>query len=1040
MRKFKISFMVILLAIISSAAFAQVSGKVSTDDGKVAKNATVKVKGTSISVQTDDNGNFNISEAVAEGAQIEISLAGYVTRLLRKRGNVVITTIAKDNSKNDEIVVTAFGIGKQSRSLGFATQGVKGEEIAETQRDNWMNAITGRVAGATVNATSGAPGASSQIVLRGFNSVGGDNSALIVVDGVIFNNGVLNQGRLASDQPNRGNDYTNRGADINPDDIEKIDILKGPEAAALYGVEAGNGAIVITTKKGKVQKVKVSYDNSFRFEALTRFHDVQKVYDNGAAGLFTNTSRLFMGPKYTPGTKLYNNVENFFEIGKTAKHNLSLDGGKGLSTYRGSLNYFDQSGIIPTTGNQRINARVTVVTKPSKRIEITNSAAYFYQFNRKAGRGLNGYYQTLLTWPMDDDARKYLNVAGTRRIISKAGGVDNLAELNNPYFEVNRNKNFDRNNRVNYNFNLKFKANSWLNFDYRFGADMYSQYGATLRDRESSEVNSVFGRIEEYTLRYKGFASNLIATAEKKVGKFKMKLLVGQSIDDRTTTSYSIQADSLSSTFASTNIKYKDIQVEGNTSTLRRINSRTQGRDTLTLQRSLGAFFDFGVNYKDLVYVNVTGRNDWLAEFPIQNRSFFYPAVSGSFIFSDLVPKNKIFTYGKLRASHAQTGKRLAPYANQSVYTSAVGSTNGYGLSYGFGASNPNIFPEQQKTTEIGTELQFFNNKLSFDVAYYQTNIFNSVPANARPSYATGFILYTANIADVENKGIEVTAKAKIINKKNFTWNTTVNFAKTNNKVVKMPLPEFYNSDSWLAGYRASLFRGLPTTTIGGQNYLKNNKGDILIDPGTGNPLTDPNYTNIGDRNPDFVMGFVNSFKFRNLNLSFTLDYKHGGDVLNGTEQYLVQQGLSLRTLDREKTIVIKGVLNDGLQNTNNPTVNTIPINPYFDGVLGGYYNARTYAVDFVEKDVNWLRLRDVTLRYTFGKKLLNRLKILQSGSLFVTGTDLFILTNYTGIDPAVNGNTPATGGVGGFAIDLLNTPTPISVNFGIAVSFKNGK
>lgn len=257
------------------------------------------------------------------------------------------------------------------------------------------------------------------------------------------------------------------------------------------------------------------------------------------------------------------------------------------------------------------------------------------------------------------------------------------------------------------------------------------------------------------------------------------------------------------------------------------------------------------------------------------------------------------------------------------------------------------------------------------------------------------------------------------------------------NKVTRLPLPEFYNSDSWLAGYRASLYRGLPTTTIGGLNYLRNDKGDILIDPTNGYPVSDPNYVNIGDRNPDFTMGIVNNFSYKNIKLSFTLDWKQGGDVLNGTEQFLTTAGLSKRTLDREQPRIIPGVLQDGLQNTANPTKNTIAIIPYYQN---DYYTGRMYAVDFVEHDVNWLRLRDVTLSYSFGTKLLNRLKVFSAASAFVTGTDLFILTNYSGADPASNGNTPATGGVGGFAIDLGSTATPIGVNAGIRVSFKNGK
>jgi len=448
-------------------------------------------------------------------------------------------------------------------------------------------------------------------------------------------------------------------------------------------------------------------------------------------------------------------------------------------------------------------------------------------------------------------------------------------------------------------------------------------------------------------------------------------------------------------------------------------------------------FGDLSVSYKELIYLNVSGRNDWLAEFPPEKRSYFYPALSTSFVFSELLPKNNILTQGRLRASIAKTGKRVPPYSNQSVYTNAVASTNGYGNAYGFGANNPDLFPEQQQTMEVGTELIFLNNRISLDVAYYKIDIKNSVAANARPSYATGFILYTSNIADLYNKGFEIMLNVKWLQKKNTGWNTTFNFSKMENKVTRLPLPEYYNSDSWLAGYRASLYRGQPTTTIGGLDYLRNNKGQILIDPNNGYPISDPNYVKIGDRNPDFVLGIVNNINYKKLRLSFTLDWKQGGDVLNGTEQQLVIAGLSTRKLERETVRIIPGVLQDGLQNTSNPTVNTIAINPYYQN---DYYTGRTYAVDFVEHDVNWLRLRDITLSYAFGKKVLDKIRIFSDASVFVTGTDLFTITNYSGVDPAANGNTPATGGVGSFAIDLGNTPTPIGINTGLRVTFKNGK
>jgi len=1026
-----------LLLFISSNVFSQgktVSGVVRGEGNALLENVTVAVKGTRNATTTNSNGSYSIT--VEKGQTLVFSFVDYTRKEIVVGDNNTINAVLTLTQKNlGEVVVTAYGIKKQTRGLGYVTQTLKGEEIAETQRDNWMNSISGKIAGATVNQTGGAPGASSQIVLRGFNSIGGDNSALIVLDGVPLNNAVGNQHRLASDGDNRNNDYTNRAADINPADIESMTVLKGPEAAALYGIEAGNGAIIITTKKGKVQKLKVSYDNNFRWEQISKFHEVQKVYDNGTNGALTNTTRSFFGPKYAPGTKFYNNARNFFNVGTASKHNITLDGGRGSSAIRGSGSYYNQEGVIPNTGNRKINARVTLSTRLKRNIELNTTAAYYNQYNRKAFRGTGGYYMGLLTWPLDDDARKWQNISGTRRIISKSAGVDNPAEANNAFFEVTRNKNYDVTNRFTFNHNFTWAAKDWLSFDLRFGADAYTQRGATYLDRESFNAYTFGGRIEEYKADFKAFNANFLTTFKKTFGDFKVKFLAGYAIDDRTTTSWATQADSVYD--QARNLDTKDVLVEGYTSLTKRLNSRTQGRDTLTLQRSIGLFGDLSVSYKELIYLNVSGRNDWLAEFPPEKRSYFYPALSTSFVFSELLPKNNILTQGRLRASIAKTGKRVPPYSNQSVYTNAVASTNGYGNAYGFGANNPDLFPEQQQTMEVGTELIFLNNRISLDVAYYKIDIKNSVAANARPSYATGFILYTSNIADLYNKGFEIMLNVKWLQKKNTGWNTTFNFSKMENKVTRLPLPEYYNSDSWLAGYRASLYRGQPTTTIGGLDYLRNNKGQILIDPNNGYPISDPNYVKIGDRNPDFVLGIVNNINYKKLRLSFTLDWKQGGDVLNGTEQQLVIAGLSTRTLDRETVRIIPGVLQDGLQNTSNPTVNTIAINPYYQN---DYYTGRTYAVDFVEHDVNWLRLRDITLSYAFGKKVLDKIRIFSDASVFVTGTDLFTITNYSGVDPAANGNTPATGGVGSFAIDLGNTPTPIGINTGLRVTFKNGK
>lgn len=1022
-----------------SAQEKMVTGTVSSDNtSEAVANATIQNRTNKKNTTSNSGGHFSIK--ASKGDVLEISSVGYLKKSTTVGdGAEINVSLAVNERQLSEVVVTAMGITKDKRGLGYSVQDIKGDEIAETQRENFFNAIQGRVAGASVTSTSGAPGASSQVVLRGFNSLSGNNSPLIIVDGLPMNNDVFNQHRLASDLDNRNNDFTNRAADINPEDIESISILKGPEAAALYGTEAGSGAIVITTKKGKQQSLKVGYENNFRFEQITKFHDVQQKYDLGTNGLTSLQVRGFFGPIYPDNTVLYNNLENFFLAGQSHKQTLTAEAGNKMFSYRWSGTYSDRNGVIPNTQERKINSRITVSAKLRDNLTVTAIGSYANSFNKKAFRGAGGYMLGLLYWPLDDDASNYIKEDGNRRIVTKlSSGADNMGEQNNPYFEVNKNLNFDNLNRNTINLQVSYDPLNWLNLSARGSGDNYKQEGGYMWHPQSFNVYTIGGRIEQYQQKFAGYSGTFIATAKKQLGPIAATFRLGSAIDDRRTDIYSRRGDSIVNV---NSITHDNMTVEDFTSLTpnKRITSKTSGRDTLILERSLGVFGELNLDYNSFLYLNFTGRHDWLAEFPATNRKFFYPSASLSFIFSELLGENNLLTLGKFRASVAQTGKRVAPYSNQSVYSPLFSATNTYGVAYGFTNNNPNLKPERQTTVETGLEMKLFNNRVGVDFTYYNTFVYQQVVVNMRASYATGFILNTLNAASIRNQGVEAMLNIHAIKQKNFNWRVTLNGSRMWNKVTDLPatLPEFYNSDSWLAGYRASLFYGLPTTTISGQTYMKNTAGKILIDPLTGYPIADPNYIRIGDRNPDFVLGITNRFNYKSLSFSFLMDVKIGGDVLNGTEQWLVQNGLSKRTLDREKPRIIPGVLNDGLQNSATPTPNTIQITPYFQN---DYYTGRTYAVDFIEHDVNWLRLRDVTLSYNFSKSFLNSLRILQSGVFFVTGTDLFILTNYTGVDPAVNGNTPATGGVGSFAIDFGNTATPIGINFGLKATFKQKK
>jgi len=1021
-----------ILCLSSVAQERTVSGTVlSEKDGEPIANATVTNRNTKKNTTTTSAGRFTIK--ASKGDVLEITSVGHLKFTVTIGDGTEIPVKMPVNERQlSEVVVTSLGIKKEKRGLGFSSQELKGDDVAQTQRENFFNSIQGRVAGATLVQTSGAPGASSNIVLRGFNSLSGSNSPLIVVDGLPISNNTVDQHQLASNGDNRSNDYTNRAADINPDDIESINILKGPEATALYGIEAGSGAIIITTKKARKGKLKVSYDNNFRTTHVYRFPHIQKVYGPGVDGVETNT-RLLFGPRYPIGTKFYDNIDEFFQDGFQQKHNITLEGGKNNTAFRFNTTWRDETGTIANTGLEQLQTRLTLNQKVLKNLDVNFTGAYSKTRNDKTLRGFGSatgagsFLLNLMLWPQTERASDYLLPNGTRKFFLDPDASGNQPnEVDNPFFEVNKNVSYDKTDRGIFNLTVNYDPFDWLNFTVRAGADIYEQYGLSYYHPESNQSRTTRGQVEEYTQKFHSYNGVFIATVKKNFGKFKTTWRAGVANDDWKR-----------ETFARLGRTLKDSTTKNLSAATTVITSREVGADTLTMKRLQGVFGEVVFNYNDIVYLTGTGRNDWTSTLPVQARSFFYPAVSLAVIVSDIIaPDSKWLDFWKLRASRAETAKDIAPYGSQSWYTNAPAvSTNGYGWSYDFYNQNPKIVPERQKTYEIGTEMRLFNNRVSLEYTFYHTKNLDQIVRLVRLSYGTGFVLNTSNISDTENKGHELSLGVTPIKTKKFSWKMNYNFNKMTNRITRIPdnIPEFYNSDTWLNNFRAGLTRNGTITQITGTNYLRNNTGQILIDPTTGFPQVDPNYGKIADRNPDFQLGISNTFTYKNLSLSFLLDIKAGGDILNANEIWATANGASLRTLDREVPRIYPGVLADGLQNTATPTANNISVIPHYNSSI---YTLRTLAVDYVEKDVNWVRLRDVTLRFNAGKNLLQKLKWFSSASAFLTGTDLFLITNYSGVDPTAAGNSAATLGNGSFGIDFGSLSIPRGINFGLSLQF----
>jgi TonB-linked SusC/RagA family outer membrane protein len=996
---------------------------------------------------------------------LQITYVGYQTEEV-KPGNSTTVGVSLKTADNlmGEVVVTAMDIRRNPRELGYSVQKVSGTEIQETTRENFLNSLQGRVAGLTLDPTSGEAGSSSSIVLRGFNSLSLSNQPLYVVDGVIMDNSTLNEtssggatNGLASDRSNRQSDYQNRMGDINPNDIESITVLKGPEATALYGSQASSGAIVITTRKAKSNKLAVQYDNAFRFQKVVRWPETLGQYSGGSNAIPSTSFRRF-GPAYPEGTKLYNNKDAFFRTGTAQTHNLGLDFGAGPAKFRVSGSYYNQKGVAPKNDYVRGTARISNTTKFWKdRIEITPTYQFTKSTTNKVLRSAGGYMLSLLIWPGTNDIRNYENDQSGDKL-DLFDGVSANGEYDNPLWNVNNNIGQDKLTRHATSLGINLKPLKWLSFAGRFGYDTYDQSGFLFFHPQSFYLSAgTGGTLDNYWRKYKGYNHTITGTINKALNKsINFRVMGGTMWQDYKTEMYAVYGtnivDSVSGSSANTvgfgkmykngNIisdrelealmgNYMDSNVTRPLSRLR-LNRNKFGLPNYVQLRQIAYFGEAALSFKNYLFLSYTHRFEQSSTLPKKNRKYNYPGGSISLIVTDMFPslkKGNILSFWKLRASRAQTARLNSPYSTQSVFVDNLASGGGY--SYGFFNNNQDLEPEKQKTFEIGTELRLFKSRVNMEVTYYNTLNEGQIIENFRLSYGTGFVLNTQNAGSTRNKGVEISLDWNVMKKKDFNWDMRFNFNRMRNKVVKLPasVSEYYIADTWLYTSRGGLMLGGPTTSITGSGYSRNNNGDILINPANGLPVIDATFRIQGDRNPDFTCGWNNQFRYKNWRLSFLWDLKVGGDIFNGTNQFLTVNGLSKKTADRYVPRVIKGVLNDGLQNSATPTPNTIVVTP---ALMDSYYSTMPVE-EFIERNVNWFRLRDITLTYTFNK---NFIKKLNSLSAFVTGNDLILLTNYSGADPSVNGLTAGARGVGAFGFDYGTLPAPLQVNIGIRASF----
>jgi ferric enterobactin receptor len=1011
------------LIFISTTAFAQrsISGKVTNPDGAGIGGVSIQEKGKSNQTVTTPSGNFTIR--VDEGATLVFRSIGLVTLERRIGTESTLNVIMRDDESSiDEVIVTAHGIDRDKKSLGYSTPVVSGDEVAETQRAEFFNGLQGRVPGLTVNSSSGLPGASAQIVLRGFISISGDNNALIVVDGVPIDNSTLNESDLAFTSNNQENDYSNRGIDINPEDIESYVIMKGPEATAMFGNQGAGGAILITTKKGKAGRVSVNYNYAGRVEYVNRFPERQYVYANGTNGIYNGTSVSAMGPKYPDDVKLYtDNINNFFRTGFNHKHNVGVEGGTSNITYRWSGEYSDNTGIVPNTRYTRAQTRLNSTIDISSKLKLNTSMMYMFSDNDKARRGQSSYMYTLLRFNPIYDVRDWIDANGNR--VLHSGTI--YSELDNPFWDAYRNIAWDKVNRTMTNANLTYTPNNWLSFNGILGLDYSTTHGENVYHPQSymgsgaSDDNGDFGEITQYDRSARILNGTFTARSRHKFSNFSLTAVLGTNFNDYLYNTHSQYGRNFSDpNFYSINVTNIDDR---------------RATQSMSQTRNVGFFAQTVWGYKSLLYMTLSGRVDGASRLMPNKPWFAYPSGSLAFNFTDLAlfKDQKWITDGKLRASVSLTGKQpFRPYYTLSKYTGQTSS--GGGLAYDVNGGNPNLKPETTEDKEYGIEFGLFNRRLTIDFTRY-SRISRDQIFLPRLSYGTGFILKMINGGTVESEGIEIQAKVNPIRQKDFNWDVTFNFTKNKGKVVSLAdeLPETYDSDTWIfSGIRSGAAPGYSIGNLMALDYDRNERGDILINSTSGLPILGSDvYKPIGDRIPSFTLGTINKLRYKKFSTSFLWDLRVGGDVLNGLEYRMNYYGLSPKTLNREEPRVVQGIWKDGLENTENPTLNNIAVTPYYNSA---YYNSNTLARTYIERDIWTFRLRDITLAYEMPKSLTSRLGKNTALSVFCTATDVLLFTNYTGLDPETNSNNASIGGVGGFGVDGGNMGKPRGYNFGV--------
>lgn len=1052
----KFTFILLCLVIGISTVVAQntkVAGSViSADDGLPVIGASIVVKGTMVGTVTDYDGNFTL-EVPSNGKVLIVSYVGMLTQEVPVSPNVRVV-LKSDTQNLDEVVVTAMGISKEKKALGYAVQDVKGEKLTQAANSNLAGALQGKVSGLDIKPSSGMPGASSQITIRGARSFSGDNTPLYVIDGMP----VTSTPDVDTDLQNNGSvsgaDFANRAVDIDPNDIESINILKGQAASALYGIRASNGVIVITTKSGKglaKGKPQISFSSNLSFDVIGRLPEFQKTYAQGASGKYSPTNSLSWGPKITdlpndptyggntsnaytkeygnhegmyyqpqraaagldPWTtpQAYDNAKDFFDTGVTWSNSINVAQALDKSSYSVSLGNTHQDGIIPSTGMDRYNVKVSAETKLHDNWTTGFIGNYITTAIDKAVTSGNGLLRTVYSAPPSYDlAGIPSHIAGDPYTQNSFRGAFDQAywAMDNNKFTENTNRFFGN---AYANYKTKFgTTDHTLNVKYMFGVDSYTtdyvdSYGY------GSNTGGGKGQIENYGWTNATYNSLLTINYDWNINDdWGLNVVAGNEV------------------IQSNRGKYYEYGTGYNFPGWNHIdNATTQSTSSEHWKkRTVGFFGNVSASYKNMLYLTVTGRQDYVSSMPRGNRAFFYPSVSAGFILTELdALKNDVVNHAKIRASYAEVGQAgdfrenfySVPTYGGGFYSLTpilypINGSNGYTPYYKI--YDPNLKPQNTRSYELGTDLSFFDNLVTLNYTFSRQNVKDQI-FDVPLASSTGAGKLVTNGGKLHTNVHEITLSFNPIRTRDINWDFGFNWTKIDNYVDELA-PGVENIS--LGGYVTPQVRaaaGEKYPVIYGVGYKRDANGNRLVDE-DGLPIAGEAQV-IGKVSPDFIMGFNTTLRLWDCTISAVLDWKQGGQMYSRTSGLADYYGVSKRTENREGTIIFDGYKEDGTKND--------------IGITGAnaqqeYYSILNNIDESSIYDNSFIKLREVAVSYPVFKS--NWMQV----TLNVFARNVLIWAQVPDLDPeASQGNNNMSG-----AFEDYSMPQTASYGFGVNVKF----